>query len=232
MSGGIEPVGSPPPSTYAEGGFVVLVRGGAAWVTINRPHKKNAITLEMLDALPTVLDDAVSVNACTAVVFSGAGEDAFCAGFDLGALAASDPTAVDAVVVRAYDALAGAAVPTIACIDGWCIGAGLELALCCDLRVCTPTSRFQLPAGKIGINYPRHGLRRIADAVGHAAARRIVVLSERLPADEAFRIGLVHEGAADAEEVATGWAATIHESNGDAVNGMRRTLGQLTLEDE
>jgi enoyl-CoA hydratase/carnithine racemase len=227
---GPEPATLAVQATYGDDGFTLGVRERAAWVTINRPEKKNAISLAMLEAMPGLIDDAVTTHSCTSIVFVGAGDDAFCAGFDLGALAVSDPAAIDEVITRAYDALVGSPVPTIACIDGWCIGAGLELALCCDLRTCSPASRFQLPAGKIGINYPRHGLRRIADAVGLAAARRIIILSERVPAVEAVRIGLAHELAESPEAIAAGWAKTIDESDASAVNGMRQTLRELTID--
>jgi enoyl-CoA hydratase/carnithine racemase len=213
-------------TTYAAGMLVLEHRAPAAWVTLNRPAKRNALSAGMLRELPDLLADAVKGGA-TCVVFQGAGGESFSAGFDLDDLAGSTPAEVDAIVSRAYDAVSASAVPTIACITGWCVGAGLELALSCDLRVANDTSTFQLPAGRIGVDYPEHGLSRIAAAAGRANASRMIVLSERFPAADAARMGLVHETAADPQATAHAWAERIVECDAAAINGMRETLRQM-----
>ena len=211
-------------ATYAGGALVVQRRDEAAWVTLNRPESKNAITPAMLKELPGILAQAAS---CSSVVFTGAGEDSFSSGFDLRDLDEGSVAQIDALITAAYEAVSACAVPTIACIGGWCIGAGLELALACDLRVCSRTSVFQLPAGRIGVDYPEHGLARIRRAAGAADAMRIVLLSERFSAEEAATLRLVHTVVDDPNATATAWANRIAQSDARALGGMRRTLRSI-----
>lgn len=201
---------------------------GVRLLTIDDPATKNALSPTILRALPGLLDEAQRDGRTHAVIIRGGGRSGFCSGFDLRELRTSaDPEEASAILNAALDAIADCSVPVIASIDGWCIGAGLELALTCDLRVCTPRSFFRLPAAQLGISYPEHGLARIVAVVGWANATRVVLLGERLDAAEAARVGLVHAVAEDAGQAARSWAARIGGYDRAALANMKKTLGTL-----
>lgn len=202
--------------------------GTLRWLTIDNPARKNALSVTMLESLREALHEAQRSTTVRAVAIRGAGGAAFCAGFDLTALRSGvDADQIDATMGAAYDAIASCGLPVIAVIDGWCIGAGLELALTCDLRVCTPASRFRLPAGQLGITYPERGLARCVAAVGRAQALRIALLSESFDADEAARMGFVHAVEGEPSDLVTGWAERITKSDRNALANMKTTLTRL-----
>ncbi len=118
------------------------------------------------------------------MVLRGAGEDAFCAGFDLTALHPSaDGPAPDAPLAEAAAAIEAADATFIAAINGFAIGAGLELACACDLRIATQDAWFAIPAAKLGVVYHAAGLRRMHSVLGPAILRRLLLLGERVNAD-------------------------------------------------
>src|SRR5579859_2560195 len=158
--------------------------GGVGTVIFNNPEKRNAVSLDMWEATKRILDDFVADNDIRVVVLTGAGGKAFVSGADISRFESERANLEGA---RAYGAKSEAAYasiyefpkPTIAMIRGYCIGGGLGLATCCDLRIATDNSRFAVPAAKLGIGYGYAGLRRLVDILGPAFAKEIFYTARR-----------------------------------------------------
>jgi enoyl-CoA hydratase len=155
--------------------------GGVGYVTFNNPEKHNAVSLDMWEATKRILDDFVADNDIRVVVLTGAGGKAFVSGADISRFESERPK------------------PTIAMIRGYCIGGGLGLATCCDLRIATDNSRFAVPAAKLGLGYGYVGLKRLVDVVGPAFAKEIFYTARQFDAQEALTMGLVNRVVPSAE---------------------------------
>lgn len=195
--GAVEGTGTPPASEPKDAGtepVVVRVADGVATLTLNRPRKLNALSTALEQALLDALA-APEVSSARAVVFAG-GARAFSAGADTGELPEMTPERI-AEYYRAsgtlYETVARLPQPTVAAVAGYCLGAGFELALACDIRVADSTAVFGLPEVGLGILPSSGGLTRLVRAAGPAVAREIILLGERFGAAEALRLRLVRE---------------------------------------
>jgi enoyl-CoA hydratase/carnithine racemase len=182
-------------------------------LTIDNPAKRNALDHDILDALAAVLP---GLDA-RCLILAGAGR-MFSAGYDIGALPqerfAEEASALVAhpfhAAVAALDAVP---VPVVAAVGGHAIGGGLELALSCDLRICSAEARLGMPPARLGLVYSHTGLRKFIDAIGAPRTRELFFTARNVPAREALAWGLVGEVvapeavAARAVEVAAGIAA-------------------------
>src|ERR1700761_5527719 len=171
--------------------------GGVGIVTFNNPERHNAVSVDIGEATATILDDFAADNDVRVVVLTGAGGKAFVSGADISKFASERSTmeAVRAYNVKsdaAYASIANFAKPTIAMIRGYCIGGGLGLATCCDLRICSDNSRFAVPAAKLGLGYGYTGLKRLVDIVGPSFAKEIFYTARQFDAQEATAMGLVN----------------------------------------
>jgi enoyl-CoA hydratase len=202
--------------------LLVESKGSSLWLTLNRPATKNALNPAMLTRLKTELERANNDAACAVVVVTGVG-DSFSSGYDLGEIRDES----DDVLGAACDALEWCAVPTIARIDGWCVGAGLEVALSCDVRISSSRSTFFLPATRLGVVYPERGLRRIVRAVGFSNAARIALFGERIVAHEALRTGLIDAVDDEIDMVLSAWEAAATAGDRNSVTGMKRVLRSM-----
>lgn len=167
------------------------------WMIFNNPGKHNAISMDMAEAVPAIMRDFEADPAIRVVILSGAGEKSFVAGSDISSFGEvrSDPDRnrhYNEVNERSYDAVYDCAKPTIAMIRGYCIGGGLDFATSCDVRICSDTASFSVPAGRLGLGYGYEGLIRIGRVIGLMQARDMLYSARRLNAGEALRIGLVH----------------------------------------
>ena len=178
--------------------------GHVGRLVFNNPERHNAVSLEMWDRVAAGLEDFRADDGIRVVVLSGAGGKAFVSGADIskfeterGSRAAV--AAYNARVKDVYQGIQGFPKPTIAMIDGYCIGGGLALAVSCDLRFCSTKSRFGLPAARLGLGYPFHSLKRLVETIGPGATRDIVFSARRLDADEALALGLVQKVVPEAE---------------------------------
>jgi len=149
--------------------------GRIGYVIFNNPERHNAVSLDMWAATSRILEDFARDDEVRVVVVTGAGGKAFVSGADVSKFESEranlDATKVyNATVEKAYAGLQDFAKPTIAMIQGYCIGGGVGLAVCCDLRVCSDNSRFAVPAAKLGLGYSYAGLRRLVDMVGSPRA--------------------------------------------------------------
>ncbi|MET8650173.1 enoyl-CoA hydratase/isomerase family protein [Nocardia aurea] len=164
---------------------------GVSTLILNRPHRKNAITLELWAALRTALDDIAHDPTVRAVVVTGAG-DAFCSGADV---VDSDPYAPPFVKLQAISEVAqrlhDLALPTIAKVRGVAVGAGWNLALGCDLVVATPDAKFSQVFARRGLSLDCGGSWLLPKLVGVQQAKRLALLAEFIDAEEARELGLV-----------------------------------------
>lgn len=176
--------------------FLLERNGGCARLTLNRPEARNAIPAAGWSELTAALDRVAASDARLLAV-TGAG-GTFCAGADLADFAAmrTDEGAIARFRMEMRAALArlrGLAIPMIALIEGHCYGAGVALAIACDIRIAAQTARFAITPAKLGIGYPQEDVHRLVELVGPGQAARILFTAEPIPGAEARTIGLVDE---------------------------------------
>lgn len=180
----------------ADNSLIVEKRGAVGWITFNNPAKHNAMSLDMWAGLVPALSAFEADDEIRVVVLTGAGDKAFVSGanisqFDKLRSSANAVAEYERVAEGAQNALYNYAKPTVARIKGYCIGGGLNLALCCDVRIACDNSSFAIPAGKMGLGYRMTAIRNLVTVVGPANALDIFLSARRLGSDEALRMGLV-----------------------------------------
>jgi enoyl-CoA hydratase len=171
--------------------------GGIGWMIFDNPARHNAVSVGMWEAIPKVLDDFAADPAIRVVVLAGAGEKAFISGADISQFEAqrSGPEAV-----QRYEEIAEGAQlriqtfdkPTVAMIRGYCLGAGLNIANVCDLRIAAEDARIGIPAARMGLGYRASSTKNLIDTVGAANAREILLTARQFTAARAKEMGLVH----------------------------------------
>ncbi len=172
--------------------ILYLEEGPLALITINRAEKHNAISLATLDELNDAVDQAAAAEEVRVISITGAGGKSFASGSDLSEVLDRDfKKALEPIVQGLADKLERTPKPTIAAIDGICMGGGLEVALGCDLRVATPRSRFATPEGKLGIIPGGGATARLPRIVGRGWGMEMMLMGEPINADRALQIGLV-----------------------------------------
>jgi enoyl-CoA hydratase/carnithine racemase len=192
----------------------VTIDGPIAIVLIDNPAKRNAMTAAMWQALPTLLAQLEDHPGVRVVVLTGSG-DVFCAGADIGDLAAiGAQNGAASLAVAAEEALAAFPKPTIAAVNGDCIGGGCQLALACDIRLAAPHARFGITPAKLGIVYPGPSIRRLVRVAGVSAAQWLLLTAELVSADDAYEMRLVHE---------------VPQELGDRVEEVAELLAQRSL---
>lgn len=196
-----------------------------AWVTLDRPAKRNAITSAMWQQIPVLARALDSDETVRVILFRGAGGEAFSAGADIDEMRAN---LNDAAAMRAMQAAvqAGQAAwaqlrkPTLALIDGACTGGGCGLALACDLRLATPRSFFAVPPARLGLVYSLADTSRLIAAVGVPRAKEILFTGRRIDANEALAIGLVN-AVVQADELTARGDALARDIAAGAQNSVR-----------
>ena len=177
---------------------MIATRDGATgWLVFSNPARHNAVSYEMWQAIPGHIADFVGDPDIRVIVLRGDGDRAFVSGADISQFESKRGTAE---AIAAYDRathLANAAIlacskPTVAMIQGYCIGGGLGIALCCDLRFAATNSRFAIPAARLGLGYKYDGVKRLVDVVGPAYAREIFYTARQFDAHEATEMGLIN----------------------------------------
>src|SRR5437016_12338533 len=169
------------------------VDGSIGTLTFNNPERHNAVSLDMWRAAKNALDQFVANSAVRVVVLTGAGGKAFVSGADISKFESERATLeatrhYNATVEKAYAGIQQFTKPTIAMIRGYCIGGGVGLAVCCDLRICSDNARFGVPAAKLGLGYSYAGLPRLVDVVGPAFAREIFFPAPQFDAEDARQV--------------------------------------------
>jgi enoyl-CoA hydratase/carnithine racemase len=179
-------------------------RGAVGWIVFDQPAKRNAINDAMWRAIPPAMQRFDADPEVRAVVFRGAGTEAFAAGADISEFekVRSDKGAVaqyDDLLDQVLHSIQDSLKPSVAMVHGFCMGGGLEIAVACDLRYSGASGQFGIPAAKLGLAYNVEGHKRLLETVGHAWAREIMFLGRRYGAEEALAMGLVHRVLPDAE---------------------------------
>ena len=222
-----------------------LERAGAvATLVLNRPEKRNAMSLLMWQALPTLLDQVMADVAIRVLILRGATDEAFSAGADIAEferVGASESAAreYNESVEMALRRLAGLEKPTIARIAGACVGGGCSLAVACDLRFAAEGTRIGITPARLGICYSLEDTKRLVDLIGPARAKDILFSARLLDAREALGIGLVdrvlprHELA----EAVQGYALLLTERSVYTIRSAKRIVrliqsGTVTETDE
>jgi enoyl-CoA hydratase/carnithine racemase len=178
--------------------------GGVGWMVFNNPERHNAVNMEMWQAAEKILADFAADPAIRVVVVTGAGGKAFVSGADISKFESerASKEAVDAYAAQTEKVYGGLHVfpkPTIALIRGHCIGGGVALAVCCDIRICNDTANFAVPAAKLGLGYGIKGIAKLAALVGPAFTKEIFFTAKRFNAKQAETMGLVNRVLPEAE---------------------------------
>ncbi|WP_076068263.1 enoyl-CoA hydratase/isomerase family protein [Sphingomonas montana] len=205
----------------------VVVDGVVASVVLDRPAARNAVPIASWDRLAEAVEEAAARGSV--VLLRSAVPGTFCAGADLGEFPAlmADPALpprLRAGMARATAAIAGATVPVIAVLDGGCFGAGVAIALACDLRIAGAGAGFAVPPARLGIGYPQRDIDRLRAVVGAGQAARLLLTGDRIDAAEAGRIGLVEMVVPDAGVAARVMADRIAANAAESVAALRAGL--------
>ncbi len=172
---------------YEQEGFVGVI-------TINRPKALNALNSEVLKELNTVLDN-VDLEATRALILTGAGEKSFVAGADIGemsTLTKAEGEAFGKIGNDVFRRIETFPIPVIAAVNGFALGGGCEIAMSCDIRLCSDTALFGQPEVGLGITPGFGGTQRLARLIPIGKAKEIIYAAVNIKADEAYRIGLVN----------------------------------------
>src|SRR3979409_716596 len=196
--------------SFADGKILQSVSDGVGVITFKNPEKRNAMSLEMWEGLGSALTELRDNPEVRVVIMVGAGDKAFVSGADISQFEktrhnaeASEEYSRRSAAQRAL--LADYPKPTIACIRGFCLGGGMQVAMLTDMRFASDNSPFGIPAAKLGIAYGYDGLKNLVSLVGPSWARLIMYTGMRIDSVEALRIGLVDRVLPDTEL----WGATM-----------------------
>lgn len=212
--------------------------GGVGYLIFNNPERHNAVSLEMWEGARAILDDFEKDSAIRVVILTGAGTKAFVSGADISKFGDERSTQegiakYNAATERAFSGVHDFPKPTIAMIRGFCLGGGMALAVCCDLRICAPGSRFGIPAAKLGLGYDYRGVKRLMNVVGPSFAKEIFFTARQFDAEEARVMGLVNRVVPDAEleTYVKDYAGTIAGNAPLTVGSIKLIVGEA-LKDE
>ena len=209
-------------------------RGSAMVLTLNRESKRNALSPEMLGLLGDEISKAAQDDELRAVVLTGAGSKAFSAGMDLGFLfehLSSHPTSerirkVQREIQDLFSRLEQLEKPTLVAIEGNCVGGGLELALCCDLRIASRDAKLGFPEARIGMLPDLGGTTRLSRLVGPTLAKEWIMTARQYTADQAYQRGVVNEvvSPGQALSVALDWVKELTRAAPLAIAWTKRII--------
>ena len=206
---------------------------GIGWMIFNNPERHNAVSLDMWEAVIDIITDFEHDEAVRVVVVRGVGEKSFVSGADVSKFdderaARNAVQRYDAVTEGAYSSLRASSKPTIAMIQGYCIGGGANLAVCCDLRICSDTAKFAIPAARLGLGYGYTRVRRLLDVVSPAFAKEIFFTARQFGAEDARIMGLVNRvlPQGELEAYVTDYARQIAANAPLTVSSIKRIVGE------
>ena len=217
-------------------GFETLIYEKAnkiAYVTINRPKAMNAYNIQMRDELYEILSAIKDDSDVYVVIFKGAGKKAFCAGADLSEfLTAPSPIAARKVRFErdVWGLFLSIPQPIIAALHGYVLGSGIEIALCCDIRIASQNARFGLPEVALGMIPAAGGTQTLPRTVGKSKALEMLLTDQWIDGEEAFRVGLVNHVVSDdklyehademAQKIASHDPAAVRAAKQAVIRGM------------
>ena len=214
--------------------LIAEIQGPIGWITFNNPARRNAISIDMWEAMPKVLDRFEADPQIRVIVLSGAGDKAFVSGADISQFENQRSSAQG---VQRYEEISEGAQlrfqqsdkPVIAMIRGYCLGGGINIALTSDLRLAADDARFGVPAAKVGLGYRVSSTKNLVDTVGAANAREILLTGRQFDAAEALAMGLVHlvVPAADLEALVMDTCATLAANAPLTLRTAKRIIREL-----
>ena len=182
--------------------IILEKRSSIACVTVNRPAVLNALNMATMEELRAAFHDLKSDDAIRVVILTGSGEKAFIAGADIGELEKHDPVVGKEYAQRGQSVLnliENLGKPVIACVNGFALGGGCEMAMACTMRLASENAKFGQPEVKLGIIPGFAGSQRLPRLVGKGIAMQLLLTGDMITAQEAYRIGLVNEVVPQAE---------------------------------
>src|SRR6201747_2226440 len=225
---------NPTEKSFADGKILQSLNDGIGIVTFNNPEKRNAMSLDMWEGLGSALSELRDNDDVRVVIMVGSGDKAFVSGADISQFEkvrhnaeASEEYSRKSAAQRAL--LADYPKPIIACIRGFCLGGGMQVAMAADIRIASDNSQFGIPAAKLGIAYGYGGLKHLVSLVGPSWARLIMYTGMRIDAAEAVRIGLVDRVVPDDGlwDATTEIARTISGNAPLAIKAAKITIAQV-----
>jgi enoyl-CoA hydratase/carnithine racemase len=177
--------------------LLVQKKGNICTLTLNRPEKKNSLSLELIEQIKSTLKELAEENEVRAVILRGAGDEAFCSGFDIGSLP-TQSQGDDAQRLKSLDqveslfqCLIRFPYPVIAMLNGFAFGLGCELAMCCDIRIGVENIRMGVPPVKLGMVYPWTGLQRFVQNIGLQSTKEMFFTGRTYTGERIKELGLV-----------------------------------------
>lgn len=212
--------------------------GGIGFLIADNPSRMNALNAAMWRALPQLVDEAERDAQIRVIVLRGAGSRAFSAGADISefesARTGDSAAAYNALNDAAFQALSQCSKPIIAMIHGFCMGGGLGMAVCCDIRLADEKAEFAIPAAKLGLGYNARWMRPLLAAVSPASAKEMLFTARRFKVAEAAQMGLVSEVVpeADLEARTRALAEAIAANAPLTVRAAKRVIDELVRHPE
>jgi enoyl-CoA hydratase/carnithine racemase len=214
--------------------IVAEKQGPIGWLTFNNPARRNAVSIDMWEAIPKALDRFEQDPEVRVIVLKGEGDKAFVSGADVSQYEKQRSSAEG---IQHYEEIAGRVAERlqscdkviIAMIRGYCLGAGVNIALCCDLRIAAEDAKLGIPAAKLGLGYRAASLKNLIDTVGPAYAREVLITGRQFSAEEAKTMGLVHRVApvAELEALTLEYCAMISGNAPLTIRASKRIVREL-----
>ena len=209
--------------------------GPIGWIVFNQPEKRNAVSLEMWEAMPEYVRELTADDAIRVVVLRGAGEESFVSGADISQFKErrrnmADQEEYNRISSRGSDSLQTLGKPLLAMIHGYCVGGGVGIALTADIRVASDDSRFGVPAARLGLGYHYKGMEKLMALVGPAYVKEIFFTARTdFSAQDAWRMGLVNQVVhkAELEAFTRDYATKIARNAPLTQRSAKATVGEL-----
>lgn len=215
--------------------LLIKRKNGICTLTLNRPEKKNSLSLDLVELLGSTLKDLAGDNGVRVVILRGAGDKAFCSGFDIGSLPTQSRGNNDDRlksldrVERLFQHLINFPFPLIAMLNGFAFGLGCELSMCCDIRIGAEDVRMGMPPAKLGMVYPWRGIQRFIQRIGLQSTREMFYTGRTYSGERIQVLGLVDYlvPRADLQKFTTEMALEIAENAPLALKGIKRVIHLL-----
>ena len=214
--------------------MIARIEGAIGWMIFNNPARRNAISLDMWQAVPAIMDRFEADPAVRVIVLRGEGDKAFVAGADISQFEqqrSSRETIAqfDAISRHASQRLANTAKPTIAMIRGFCIGGGVGIAANCDLRIAADDAKFGVPAARLGLGYAADGVQRLMGLVGPGNTREIYYTARQFTAAEMHGMGFVNRVTPvdGLEAYVRSYCAMIADNAPLTIKALKATVAEL-----
>lgn len=207
---------------------------GIGYMIFNNPERHNAVSLEMWQAALEIMADFTANRSIRVVVLGGAGEKAFVSGADISKFQ-DERQQADALAIyqttteKVYETLQSMPMPTIAMINGYCIGGGTAIAACCDIRIAAENAKFGIPAARLGLGYGLSRAKPLVDLIGPAYAKEMFFTARQFDAAEAKEMGLVNRVVPTTElkKTAADMARTIAANAPLTIKAAKLAVGEV-----